>query len=318
MRFLDALAGRNTDVPPVWLMRQAGRYMTSYQKLREKYSFEELALTPELAAQVTLLPIQEFDLDAAILFSDILFPLTAFGVDVQFSDKSVPKILKKGDLVFREDIRAYLEETYFPIYQAIRLVKNQVKKPLIGFAGAPWTLFFFLNSAKTALPPDFETLFLFLEKLVFTHLQLQIEAGCDAVQIFDSRADCIPADLSERLSLLPLTRIVKKLSCPCLFYKAQASSLSFFNKTCVPCALSLDESLTLPQARRSLLHPYTLQGNLDPKLFIGEKTPFEHEVKKIVHSMKKDPGFIFNVSQGLLPQTKETHVKLLVDLIRSS
>ena len=317
MSFLDALAGKNTNTPPVWLMRQAGRYMTSYQKLREKYSFEELALTPELAAQVTLLPIQEFDFDAAILFSDILFPLTIFGVDVQFLDSSAPKIVKKGPFLFHKDLRAFLEETLSPTYQTIRLLKGQLKKPLIGFAGAPWTLFFFLTSSTSLLLPDFETIFSYLENLVLIHLQLQIEAGCDAVQIFDSRADCIPDGFSERLSLLPVTRIVKKLSCPSIFYKAQSSTISFFNEV-VPCALSLDGSITLSQARSLLPHPYTLQGNLDPQLLVGEKKPLEREVRKILRSMKNDKGFIFNLSQGLSPHTKETHVKLLVDLVRSS
>jgi uroporphyrinogen decarboxylase len=313
--FLNALAGKNSGRPPVWLMRQAGRYMKSYQKLRKKYSFEELALIPELAAEVTLLPIQQFDFDAAILFSDILFPLKILGVKVEFPESAPPKIIKQTPFLFSSDIRACLEEHLSSVYQAIRLLKGRLDKPLIGFAGAPWTLFSYLELEIRS--QGFEKLFKYLEEIAATHLLLQKEAGCDVVQIFDSHAHQIPQGFEEQLSLGPVKRIVEKLSCPAIFYKVQKSTLSFFEHR-TPCALSLDGTISPEEARKSLSYPYTLQGNIDPNLLTGDKKPLEHAVNSLLHSMHADKRFIVNVSHGLLPLTKESLVKYLVDLVKGN
>lgn len=204
-------------------MRQAGRYMASYQALRKRYSFTELCLTPELAAEVTLQPIQAFDFDAAILFSDILFPLKVLGVTPCFEEKEG---LRLNGPVWTElsgptDLAAALKESIGGVYTAASMLVQGLDRPLIGFSGAPWTLAAFLieggtsqdfRKARAALQsPQLKSLMKLLEDLVVAHLKLQIEAGCHAIQIFDSRVDLLPPSAVEEYSFAPFRRIVSRL-----------------------------------------------------------------------------------------------------------
>lgn len=324
--FLDALAGKNySKPPPIWLMRQAGRYLASYKRLRERCSFETLCMNAELAAEVTLLPIEKFDLDAAIIFSDILFPLTILGATASFPEGEGPK-LSYQKLYFPQDIKESLKISLAPVYQAIRLVKKNTNLPLIGFSGAAWTLFAYLiekgkpySWKKTIekIPTTiFQPIFKYLERLIIAHLELQIEAGCDAVQIFDSLSFLLPQSYLEPYSLKPLERILQSLPKKtfCLFYRVHQDYVPFFERK-APCALSFDTSVNLPKTRL-LLPSCTIQGNIDPLLLCEDASTLKQTASSLSFAMRHDPAFIFNVGSGLLPQTKEENVQLLIDTVR--
>lgn len=324
---LDALEGKNyTSPPPVWLMRQAGRYLSSYRRLRERYSFETLCMNAELAAQVTLLPIERFDLDAAIIFSDILFPLTILGATASFPEGVGPKLSFKN-LHFPQNIKELLKISLEPVYQAIRLVKKSTNLPLLGFSGGVWTLFAYLiekgkpsswkKSIEMIPSKAFQPIFKYLERLIIAHLELQIEAGCDAVQIFDSLAHLLPPSYLESYSFQPLERILRALPKKtfCLFYRVHQEYVPLFTGK-APCALSFDTSVHLPKARL-LLPSCVIQGNIDPLLLCEDTPTLKQTVASLASTMKHDPAFIFNVGSGLLPQTKEENVQLLIDTVRS-
>jgi uroporphyrinogen decarboxylase len=321
---LDALAGKNESTPPIWLMRQAGRYLSSYQALRKKYSFEELCMTPELAAHVTMLPLNRFDVDAAIIFSDILFPLKVLGATPLFPEEGGPKLVY-NTLRFPKNIKEELRTSLSPVYQAIALVKRASVKPLIGFSGAPWTLFAYLIekgrsfSWKTALKcledDSFQEIFSYLDQLVQAHLELQIEAGCDVVQIFDSLAPMLSKNLLGKYSFSPLEKMSAALPhVPKIFFRVHQEYLPFFEKKS-SCALSLDVQTDLAQVRKSF-PTYTLQGNLDPLLLCQDASSLKRAASHMCTAMKNDPAFICNVGQGLLPQTKEDLVQVLIDTVR--
>ena len=308
-------------------MRQAGRYMAAYRKLREKYSFEQLCLIPELAAEVTLQPIQAFDVDAAILFSDILFPLTLFGVELSFDPK--PVLVSQPWLTLQppRDITSALQERLSGIYEATQMLSTQLDRPLIGFAGAPWTLAAFLieggasqnwERAQQAIryqPTLFRALLLGLEEIVIAHLTLQIQAGCHAVQLFDSLSHLVPDEHLHDLVIGPLQRICQRIPpCPFIYYKASKRFLKDCLQNRPAFGLSLDETVDITSIRSSIPPSIALQGNLDPALLLSPTLP--DAVRRIRESLSNDPGFIFNLSQGIPPSTPESIIHTLVQLLR--
>ena len=232
MLFLNALSCNNDSGRiPVWLMRQAGRYMSSYRKLKESYSFQDLCLIPELAAQVTLQPIETFDFDAAILFSDILLPLIAIGVTTIFRDGQGPLLVGPGweRVCPPFDMTSALQETIPGVYQAATLLSASLDRPLIGFSGAPWTLAAYLIEGEASTtwpktraalqqhPKHVLKLVRSLEEMVVSHLTLQIQAGVDAIQLFDSRSSLLPDPLFQEFSVQPILRIIRRLpTCPAI------------------------------------------------------------------------------------------------------
>ena len=303
--FLEALRCSHEGTPPVWCLRQAGRYMAAYRKLKERYSFLELCLIPELAVEVTLQPIQAFDFDAAILFSDILLPLKAIGLEPSFEGPGGPKLTGPTwtELCFPSDLAAALKESIGGVYTAASMLASHLDRPLIGFSGAPWTLASYMGA------PFSLSLIKSLEDLVVEHINLQIQAGCRAIQIFDSRIDLLPPDLKAEYSFQPFQRIVRRLApCPVIFYKAQVGQYPEGT------ALSCDASIDLPQMRQLLGPSVPLQGNLDPRWLLNPQ--LATKVHRICRSMEEDRGFIFNLSHGILPQTDEAAVRCLVDAVR--
>jgi len=330
--FLDALSCQNQSRPPVWLMRQAGRYMQSYQALRKKYSFSQLCLIPELAAQVTLQPIQTFDVDAAILFSDILFPLSTLGYDISFSPRPTISGPPWQQATSPVDIEAALKENIGGTYTAASLLCESLDRALIGFAGAPWTLAAYLieggssrggssrkwSKVQQALQKNLNeviSLVSCLEPIVTTHLRLQIQAGCNALQLFDSQNALLPPPLFKTLCLLPLKRILSELdSFPLIYFKAASSNITSLSSIA---PLSVDQTISLNNIRHRIPHHLAIQGNLDISLLQEPKKAIA-TAQQICTCMQHDPGFIFNLSGGIPPTTKEETVRRLVETVQNS
>jgi uroporphyrinogen decarboxylase len=323
---LDALKGKNISRPPVWLMRQAGRYMPSYRAMREKYSLMTLFTEPELITKITLLPIDELHVDAAILFSDILMIPKALGFNLRFDDQKGP--IFDDPLSGPLDLEKYsskglLERLRF-LRPAIQELKKQLSVPLIGFAGAPFTLACYLmNHQGTKAwaykdPKSFEKIIHMLEEAVIISLKEQIDAGCDAVQLFDTWANVLSEEHFHTWCLGPLKRIVKSLggNTPLIFFCRGSSYLAeTIEKTGVS-AISVDWLRPIHHIR-TLLPTTPLQGNLDPEaLYMPEKELIQ-KTRQILASMHRDPAYIFNLGHGILPGVPYQNIKVLVETVAS-
>jgi uroporphyrinogen decarboxylase len=334
-KLVRVLEGRAEQVPPVWLMRQAGRYLPEYRELRAKAgSFWAMALTPAYAAEVTLQPIRRFDFDAAILFSDILTVPEALGQKVTFTEGEGPSLeavtSARGFVEDREAWARYFE----PVYEALRLTRSGLPQgtALLGFAGAPWTLATYLaagaggdeqKAAKLWVyrdPEGFGYLLDILGDCVAFHLIRQLDAGADAVQIFDSWASSLPAALFERVVVQPTRKIVEAVraarpgakiigfprACTLAGYE------SYVRATGVD-AVSRDTAAPLDWAAKSLA--CALQGNLDPIALIAGGAALDRAVDDILQATAGKPH-IFNLGHGILPETPIAHVEQLLKRIR--
>lgn len=347
--FLSALSSQNMSGSiPIWLYRQAGRYQPSYQAIRKKYSFREICLTPELSCQVTLLPIQEMALDAAIIFSDILFPLEALHLRVFFNEQSIPQVasshLHENNTLGRvttavSGTKISLLETIPQVYEAISLAGSALgKTPLIGFSGAPWTLLTYVIEGKTEEKAErsilfydeclelFESLFLRLEELVIEHLSLQIHAGCHAVQLFDSWASMVSDTLFEKYIAPSIQRIQRRLPCgkdgkpvPLLYFSKgmsrRLSSLDLIDFQAISCDT---ESSLVEVARWAEKHKKAVQGNFDPKWLTQEYRDkgFQQALNSLLRSVAHYPNYIFNLGHGIPKEAKYDTVRYLVEYVR--
>jgi uroporphyrinogen decarboxylase len=329
------LDGRPEKVPPVWLMRQAGRYLPEYRELRAKAgSFWALALTPEYAAEVTLQPVHRFGFDAAILFSDILTVPEALGQKVTFTEGEGPSLkpvtTARGFVEDREAWARYFE----PVYEALRLTRAGLPQgtALLGFAGAPWTLATYLaagaggDEQKAAKlwayrdPEGFGYLLDILGDCVAFHLIRQLDAGADAVQIFDSWASGLPPVLFDRVVIRPTRKIVQAVRAARPGAKIigfpRAATLagyeSYVRATAVD-AVSLDTAAPLDWGAKTL--GCGLQGNLDPIVLIAGGAALDRAVDDILEAAAGKPH-IFNLGHGILPETPIPHVEQLLKRIR--
>jgi uroporphyrinogen decarboxylase len=334
-KVMRVLTGSAENVPPVWLMRQAGRYLPEYRKLRaEAGSFWDMALNPKYAAEVTLQPIRRFGFDAAILFSDILTVPEALGQKVTFTTGEGPSLTPvtsaKG---FNEDREAWAQ--YFePVYEALRLTRAGLgdETTLLGFAGAPWTLATYLaagaggDEQKAAKlwayrdPEGFGYLLDILSECVAFHLIGQIDAGADAVQIFDSWASGLPPALFSQVVIAPTKKIVDQVRAARPGAKIigfpRASTLAGYEAYAQALgvdAISLDTSAPMRWAARNL--PGAIQGNLDPIVLIAGGAALDKAVDDILEATRGKPH-IFNLGHGILPETPITHVEQLLKRIR--
>lgn len=334
-KFLRVLAGAVEKIPPVWLMRQAGRYLPEYQAVRaEAGSFWAMALTPRYAAKVTLQPIERFGFDAAILFSDILTVPEALGQKVTFAQGEGPR-LSPIDSAAGLDTRLDHWKAYFaPVYEAIGLSRAGLpaETALLGFAGAPWTLATYMAAGQGGDqqiaarswayrdPKGFGYLLDILSDCVAWHLIHQLEAGADAVQIFDSWAGGLPPGLFEKLVIVPTKKIVAAVRAAKPGAKIigfpRAASLAgyeFYARSTGVDAVSLDTSAPLDWACRSL--DCVLQGNLDPVALLCGGDALDHGIDDILHSTA-GRALLFNLGHGVLPQTPIAHVENLIARIR--
>lgn len=340
--FLRACRRQPVERTPVWMMRQAGRYLPQYQAVRSKVSFLELCKTPELACEVTLQPIDIFGFDAAILFCDILIPLEGMGLTVEFGDKG-PEI---GNVVrTRADVerlaRPDPSESVPFVLDAVRTIRKALsgRVPLIGFAGAPFTLMTYSvegkgskswEKTKQMLFSEPETAHALLDKLAdmcSDYLAAQIEAGAEAVQLFDSWAGILaPPDFSE-FALRYARRVVDGVRASAAWKQSGGVPIIYFVNGCAPyleqltgCGadvLGVDWRVDLGHVRRVVGDGVALQGNMDPTALFAPPERIRERVRAVLDAHGPGPGHIFNLGHGVLPDTDPTVLTRVVELVHS-
>lgn len=329
---LDALQCRNTSRAPIWLMRQAGRYMPEYRALREKHSFLEMCHNPELVAKVTMLPISAFGMDAAILFSDILVIPEALNVGLRFDEGKGPIIDRPLSTAIDVDKlpNVDMREALDYVCKGIRLLTPGLKVPLIGFCGAPFTLASYMIEGKTNremrktkqwLLSDPDSFHRLLEKLAnhaITYLEMQIEAGVQAVQIFDSWAGVLGHSQFQEFSLAYMDKIVKKIKpqVPIILFCRGSSTFAPDIAKIGPSAISIDWNANMGALRPLIPPNIALQGNLDPDLLYAPLPILRKEVIKLLEAMHGDPGYIFNLGHGITPDVPVDNVRALVEYVQ--
>jgi uroporphyrinogen decarboxylase len=333
-RFLNACRCRPVDRPPVWLMRQAGRALPEYRALKEKHSFLELVQTPELAAEVTLQPIQRFGFDAAILFCDILAVAEGLGQPYQFRDRGgieMEFLLKSAADVDRLEVGAVAERLQY-VAKALPLIKSTLngRAALIGFAGSPWTLANFMmegggvkeyTRAKALYYSDPRLFALLLGKLtqaVTAFLQLQIDAGADAVQVFDSLGGVLSDGEFAAASGRWMKQIIGSLKgkAPVIvFSKGTHGNWGELVNTGAS-VLGVDWNVRLAEVAAGLPARVAVQGNLDPFLLTTTPAVVAAETGRILREMRGRPGHVFNLGHGVPPNARLESIESLVSAVR--
>ena len=335
---IRALRGMTSVIPPIWLMRQAGRYLPEYRELRQNArNFLDLCLTPDLAAEATLQPVRRFLLDAAILFSDILVVCHALGQAVDYRDGEGPILepLRNSSDLGRLADGDFIEKIA-PVWRTVERVKTVLpsKTALIGFAGSPWTVASYMveggSSRDFAVikcwafsdPDGFGALIDRLVEATICYLTGQIQAGVDAVQLFDSWAGVLPEAEFRRWVIAPTRRIVAALHeayprVPVIGFPRGAGVMyrAYFAETGVD-ALSLDQTVPAAVARRTLQPVGAVQGNLDPLLLVVGGAPMAQSVAHILEQLGDGP-FIFNLGHGIVPSTPPEHVTELIERVHA-
>lgn len=331
---LQTLRGEPTPRPPVWMMRQAGRYLPQYRVLREKYGFFERCQTPELACEITLQPVDIIGVDAAILFSDILVVPQAMGLEVQLIESKgpfLPNPFKSAADLSRVRVPD-VQETLGYVFEAIQLIKKELngRVPLIGFAGSPWTLLCYMvqgqgsktfDAAKAFCYTQPELAHQLLQMITDTtiaYLQAQVKAGADTVQIFDSWGGLLgPADF-ENLSLQYMRQIVaalKDLAPTIVFAKGAWHSLEAMAATGAQ-GLGIDWCIPPHLARKFAGNQVALQGNFDPAKLLSPISVIQKEVKVMLDAFGPGPH-IANLGHGILPHVPVDHARAFVDTVKA-
>jgi len=333
-RFLAAVNCQPVDRPPVWIMRQAGRYLPEYRKLKETHDFVTMVRTPELATEVTLQPLRRFPLDAAIVFSDILIVPEALGQPYHFRDEGgigMDWTLETPADIDRLAPAGAVREKLAYIAEALRMVAAETgeEKAVLGFAGSPWTLACYMvegGSSKhfTAIKalfyedrPRFDALMAKLADAVAELLNMQLAAGADAVQVFDSWAAACPGTDYEAMSLQWIRRIIQQLppQAPViLFAKGMAHHADQLAHSGAK-ALGMDWTVNLPSMRQRLPPTIALQGNLDPALLSASPATVQTAANALLHGMANAHGHIVNLGHGILPSAKIQCVETLVNAV---
>ncbi len=331
---LDALKCANERRPPVWLMRQAGRYMPEYQVLRKKHSLWQLFHEPELASQVTHLPIDLLGIDAAIVFSDILVIAEVLGLSIVFPETGGPRVEPSIRTSAQADALPILpvDEVLSYVFETIRQVKKEITIPLIGFCGAPFTIASYLIDSgskqefiytKQWMKEDPKSFHRLLDKLTessIAYLLGQIKAGVDVIQVFDSWASVL-SDEERRLFCYPyLQKIVdalKPTGIPVILFCRNSSlfpqELSALESACI----SFDWHRPMSVLRAQVPSHIAIQGNIDPSFLKNEPDQIVKAVKELLVSMRGEKGFIVNLGHGVLPDIPFKHVQCFVDTVKS-
>jgi uroporphyrinogen decarboxylase len=334
---LQVLKHESPHRVPIWLMRQAGRYLPEYRTLRAKApNFLDFCLTPDMAVEATLQPLRRFDLDAAILFSDILVIPYGLGQKVWFEEGVGPRLEPiVGSAVLAKFELGRMLETLQPVYETLRRLRGELPagRTLIGFSGAPWTLASYMieggssrDFGKAKLwaygrPADFQKLIDLLVDAIVAHLEAQVGAGAEVLQIFDSWASALDHSAMRRWSLEPIQRIVTrfKQSAPhvpiIVFPRAIGPGYRDFAEQGVGDALSIDQGVD-PTWARDLLQPkIVIQGNLDPRWMVVGGEGMRTAIRRILDSLGGKP-FIFNLGHGCLPEMPPDNVTELIETVR--
>lgn len=329
---LRAAKGEKTDHVPVWYMRQAGRSQPEYRKIKEQYSLFEITHQPELCAYVTRLPVEQYNVDAAILYKDIMTPLPALGVDVEIKSgigpvianpiKSLADVGKLGELSPEDDVPYVLDTIKL-------LTTEQLSVPLIGFSGAPFTLASYMieggpsknyNKTKAFMYSEPQAWFALMDKLadmIITYVKAQIKAGVKAVQIFDSWVGALNVE-DYRIFIKPImNRIFSELreeNVPLIMFGVGASHLALEWNDLPIDVLGLDWRLPITEARNKGITK-NLMGNLDPAILLSSWDVIEERAKKILDQGMEQPGYIFNLGHGVFPEVNPEVLKKLTTLI---
>jgi uroporphyrinogen decarboxylase len=332
---LRALRGESTERTPVWMMRQAGRYLPDYIKLREQYSFFERCQHPELATEITVMPVDQVGVDAAIIFSDILVVAQAMGLEVQLIEKTGPFL--PAPVKSAEDLKRVhvpdVKDTLHYVFDALRLTKQTLagRVPLIGFAGAPWTLLCYMVQGKGSKTFDEAKGFCFQQPAVahqllqmltdttIAYLKEQVAAGADCVQLFDSWGGLLSPEDFETFSLQYIRQIVAALKdvCPVIvFAKGAWFALEEMAATGAH-GLGIDWCIQPQRARAYAGNNVTLQGNFDPAKLLLPVPEIEKAVKTMLQGFGKQ-RYIANLGHGILPNIPVDHAKAFVDTVKSN
>ncbi len=328
--------------PPIWIMRQAGRYLPEYRQIRSDVkNFLELCYTPKLASEVTLQPIRRFGFDAAIIFSDILVIPDALGVKVEFVKNEGPKLQKISNISDLKSLKADNIKSHLnPVFEALSLTKSKLDRQtaLIGFSGSPWTLACYMIEGggsknfdlvrQSAIKNEefFSQLIEILIQSVIEYLSHQINAGADVVKLFDSWAGVLPPEQLKKWVIEPTKKIVSEIKklhpqIPVIvFPRGIGVNYQEFAQSVVPHGLALDQNLEKNWVKKNLQENLgqVVQGNLDNFLLaFGSKKEIEKEVLNILENFSGYP-FIFNLGHGILPETPIENVELVVNLIRKN
>jgi len=331
--FLAACRRESTSYTPVWLMRQAGRYMEEYRKLRAQHGFLELCKNPDLATEITVTPVQKLNVDAAILFADILLILEPMGVGLEYSKGDGPVLhhpVRSGKDV--DGLKEFKVETDLAyVYESVKKIRKELKNkvPLIGFAGAPFTLASYLiegggsrNYVHTkrlfySAPEAWKRLMARLAKIIGEYLNCQIAAGAQAVQIFDSWAGCLsPADYEQFVQ--PYTKAVIDAitpGVPVINFSTGTAGLLKHVRAAGGNVIGLDWRVNLDEGWASVGHDVAVQGNLDPVALFASPKEIKNRVAEVLRRAGGRPGHIFNLGHGVLPETPVDHVIAMVEAV---
>jgi uroporphyrinogen decarboxylase len=332
--FIKAAFSEATERPPVWMMRQAGRFMKEYWDIKNKYSFLEMCKTPEIAADVTMLPVDLLGIDAAILFSDILVTAEAMGGDLSFTQGVGPKfanpVRSQAD-IDRLDTQVVHKLQY--VADAIKVIQGRLNGsiPLIGFAGAPFTVMSYLVEGGSSR--DFKLTKLFMHNepemahqllskiatVTADYLNLQIAAGVNAIQIFDSWAQALAWDDYKEFSHKYIAEIISKLNrkdIPVISFCKGSSVFAPLMAKAKPDVISIDWNVDLLDIKKRLPVNIAVQGNLDPHILYADKKVIKERIHRLLDRMRDEKGFIFNLGHGIMPDIPFDNVKYAVELIK--
>ena len=336
--FLDAFEKEKLEHPPVWIMRQAGRYLPEYRALRSKFeNFMDMCRNPEACCEVALQPLRRYDLDAAIVFSDILTIPEAMGMGLKFI-KGVGPVFSDPIQDIKDFVKLLSNEESAQrlgyVYDAVKTTKLEIDVPLIGFTGSPWTLACYMvegsgskqfNRIRKMMYSNPELMHKLLKKLAdvtIIYLLEQIKAGADSLMIFDTWGGILPLEQYKEFSLTYMDYIAKKvkekISVPLVFFtKGGANFFGEYSDVCCD-GVGVDWSVTLHQARKRLGNGKVIQGNFDPAFLYGSKESIQETVKKNMQFIQSDKvnNYIVNLGHGIYPDIDPDKVKVMIESIR--
>ncbi len=331
--YIDACFRRPTDHTPIWIMRQAGRYMPQYQEVRGQVDFLTLCKTPDLATKVTLLPVDILNVDAAILFSDILIPLEPMGIKVTFEDKVGPVLSAVRDEASIKALRMIeAEQDVGFVMEAVRMIREELdgRVPLIGFSGSPFTLatyaveggttksFHNIKGLLYSRPDLADYLMDLLADVVINYLNAQVKAGAQAIQIFDTWGGILSEPEYVRFSLKPVHKILAKLKregVPVIYYLNNGSHVIHHMDHLDADVIGIDWRQNIGAARRTIGQSKAIQGNLDPTVLFASPQEIRIRAHRVLDEAGPEPGHIFNLGHGILPQTPMENAIALVEAV---
>jgi uroporphyrinogen decarboxylase len=333
--FLKACSGEKTQHTPIWIMRQAGRYLPEYRKVREKIDFLTLCKTPELAAQVTVEAVNALNVDAAIIFADILLPLEAMGSKLEYATGGPiihNPVRHANDVQTLKQID--IAESLPFTLEAIKVARQQLPQdiPLIGFAGAPFTLASYLIEGGSSKQFDQVKKFMYSEPVAWNslmeklsamtvdYLNAQTQSGAQVIQIFDSWAGCLSQADYKSYVLPHMKSLISNLSSefPVIHFATGSSHLLELMQQAGHTVIGLDWRISLAEARQRLGQDTAVQGNLDPTVLLADKAQIKAQAQRVLDEAADKPGHIFNLGHGVLPKTPPDNVKYLIEYVHEA